>query len=177
MMLFNIFLMFLKIGAVGFGGGYAMLSMIFAEGSTIGLTNEVFSQLLALDLVVPGPIALNASTFIGYIYGDIFGAVVGTIAVILPSIFYVEIIFRFLKKFQDNKYVQGLLNGIIPATIVLILYAAYQIGYEGIVIDGIISIQGVVIFAVSLFSIIKMKIDPVVVTIAAGVVGVMLSLV
>ena len=68
-MILLIFFTFLKIGFLGFGGGYAMLSLIFEEASKFGMTADQFADLNALDVLIPGPIAVNSATYVGQLYG------------------------------------------------------------------------------------------------------------
>ncbi|MFZ2353496.1 chromate transporter [Paucilactobacillus nenjiangensis] len=64
-MIIKIFLVFLKIGFLGFGGGYAMLSLIYHESSKFGMTMAQFADMNALDGIIPGPIAINSATYVG----------------------------------------------------------------------------------------------------------------
>ena len=80
----TLFLLFLKVGITCFGGGYGMMSMILDEGAKkVGLTAEEFADMNALDLISSGPIALNSSTFVGYIKGGVPGSVFATLGLIL----------------------------------------------------------------------------------------------
>ena len=63
--LWLVFFTFFKIGLLGFGGGYAMMSMIMTEGQKLGISLAQLADLNALDMVVPGPIAINAATYVG----------------------------------------------------------------------------------------------------------------
>ena len=83
----QLFISYLKIGFFGFGGGYAMLSLIHSEVvmNNGWLTNSEFADIVAISQMTPGPIAINSATYIGYEVAGIAGSVVATIAVCLPA--------------------------------------------------------------------------------------------
>ena len=88
MTLAQLFVSYLKIGFFGFGGGYAMLSLIHSEVvvNHEWLTNGEFSDIVAISQMTPGPIAINSATYIGYEVAGIWGSVVATVAVSLPAL-------------------------------------------------------------------------------------------
>ncbi len=125
MNLWTLYWLFVKIGAFTFGGGYAMIplfqdELVFRHAF---LTNEEFANMVALAQVTPGPVGLNAATYIGYQQGGVFGALVGTLGVMTPSLIIVTLIAYFMALFQDNPLVKALLAGIRPATLGLIAAA------------------------------------------------------
>ena len=86
MIYLELFLQFLKIGAVSFGGGYGMISIIHETVVNCGwLTSEQFLNFVAVSESTPGPIAVNMATFVGSSQGGILGAFVATLGVILPA--------------------------------------------------------------------------------------------
>ena len=96
MILWQLFLSYLKIGFFGFGGGYAMLSLIQNEVVVQHqwMTNAQFADIVAVSQITPGPIAINSATYVGYSVGiqtghiwcGILGSVIATFAVCLPSL-------------------------------------------------------------------------------------------
>ncbi|PZX15370.1 chromate transporter [Breznakibacter xylanolyticus] len=117
----QLFYVFFKVGILGFGGGYAILPMIYQEIQTFGfITHDDFSNLVALSQVTPGPIAINAATYVGFKTAGTLGATVATVAVTLPSLMLIVIVSHVLSKFKENVVIQGILKGIRPATIGLI---------------------------------------------------------
>ena len=88
MIYLQLFWAYLKIGIFGFGGGYAMLSMIqFEIVDHYGwMTVEEFADMVALSQMTPGPVSINIATYIGYTVGGIFGSLVATAAIVLPSL-------------------------------------------------------------------------------------------
>mgnify|MGYP003623826357 CR=1 FL=1 len=117
-----------KIGLFGFGGGYAMLSMIQYEvvESHQWVTAGEFTDIIAISHVTPGPIAINIATYIGYTAtgGTVLGSVIATFAVCLPSVIIMVLICRFFTLFKNNKYVMAAMSGMNPAAIGLIAAAA-----------------------------------------------------
>ena len=87
------------------------------------MTAEEFSKLVALSQVTPGPIAVNAATYVGYQCAGIPGATVATLGVVMPSVILVYIVTFFLVRFKQSDVLQGALSGIRPATIGLLLSA------------------------------------------------------
>lgn len=174
---------FFRIGAVGFGGGYAMMSMIIDEAIKFSVTAEELASLTALDMVVPGPIAINAATFVGYLSGGFWGSLFATVGVSLPSFIIVSIVMRFLDRYRENKIMQSFLNGVKPAAVGLIASAAVTIGAGVLLLPeasisslftnplGTISIVGFIIFVLAAFGNIKLKLNPIILTLVAGVVG------
>ncbi|MGN8648087.1 chromate transporter [Gracilibacillus sp. HCP3S3_G5_1] len=132
--LLQIFLSFLKIGPVTFGGGYAMIPMIereVVEKRKWVKTKDV-SEIFAIAESVPGAIAINSATFIGYRLAGVRGAVVAMAGVLLPTFLIVvglSILFLFIK---DNPYVESAFVGIRAAIVALIAFAAYKIGLTAI---------------------------------------------
>ena len=124
----QLFYTFFKIGLFGFGGGYAMLSMIQYEvvEAHQWLTVSEFTDIVAISQVTPGPVAITSATFIGFkaTGGTVLGSVLATIAVCLPSVIIMSVICRFFMLFKENKYVAAALSGMMPAAIGLIAAAA-----------------------------------------------------
>ncbi|MBE6644454.1 MAG: chromate transporter [Ruminococcaceae bacterium] len=117
-----LFLTFLKIGAVAFGGGYGIIAFIRDECLSKGwFTDEELLNFIAISESTPGPIAVNMATFVGSAQGGFFGAFLATLGVVLPAfiiVFLVATIFTRLLKYRG---VKAALNGIRPAVIALIL--------------------------------------------------------
>lgn len=124
--LIQLFISYLKIGFFGFGGGYAMLSLIHSEVVVHNgwLTNGEFSDIVAISQMTPGPIAINSATYIGYEVAGVLGSVVATIAVCLPALTIMMLLTRFFIKLHDNIYVKGVVAGMKPVVIGMIMAAA-----------------------------------------------------
>ena len=125
MIFFELFYTFFLIGLFTFGGGYAMIPMIQEQVVGKGwISTDALTDFIAISEVTPGPFALNISTFVGNTVAGPFGAVCSTLGVILPSLIIIIIIAMIMKKFINNKYVQGGLNGVKPIVLALILSTA-----------------------------------------------------
>ena len=125
MIYLQLFLTYLKIGFFGFGGGYAMLSLI--QNETVvrhaWITGAEFSDILALSQMTPGPIAINSATYIGYTVAGFPGAVAATSAVFLPCLLLMILITRFVLRLKENPYLKGAIAGIRPVVIGMIAAA------------------------------------------------------
>ncbi|MGP1477050.1 MAG: chromate transporter [Phocaeicola sp.] len=130
-----LFYTFFKIGLFGFGGGYAMLSLIQGEVVTKyhWLSPSEFTDIVAISQMTPGPIGINSATYVGYTslinagYGHILGilgSITSTIAVVLPSFILMLIISKFFIKYQKHPYIEAVFSGLRPAIVGLIAAAA-----------------------------------------------------
>ena len=126
MIYLKLFLIFLKIGAFTFGGGYAMLPLVADEAAAQGwLDGETMLDFVAVSESTPGPFAVNIATFVGSRTAGVFGAVCATVGVVLPSFIIILIVSKFLAKFRGNRFVSGAMTGIKPAATGLIAAALF----------------------------------------------------
>lgn len=131
-----LFTMFFRIGLFSFGGGLAMLPLIFQSVQDFGImTAGEFSDLVALSQVTPGPVAVNAATYVGFNYSGLPGALIATLGVCLPSFILMLIVMKFIDRFNDSKGVQGAFLGIRPVTVGMIAAAAIFVS-ETVLING-----------------------------------------
>ncbi|MBQ1258777.1 MAG: chromate transporter [Clostridia bacterium] len=123
--LFSLFLSFLKIGAFTFGGGYAMIPLIQRDISEKKkwISDGDILEIVAIAESTPGPIAINAATFVGYKVCGFFGALVSTLGVVLPSFTIILIIASVLREFQNYKAVKYAFFGIRAGVLALIVKA------------------------------------------------------
>ena len=146
MIFFRLFLTFLKIGAVSFGGGYGMIPLIREEALSHGwLTEEQLLRFIAVSESTPGPIAVNMATFIGSSQAGFIGALVATFGVVLPSFLVILLIATLLKKVMKYAGVQAALSGIRPViaglisgtALILLLstIASIQTVHEAVLLD------------------------------------------
>lgn len=118
---------YLKIGLFGFGGGYAMLSLIQHEvvEKQAWITSQQFADIVAISQMTPGPIGINSATYIGYLTtGSVWGAALATFAVCLPSFILVLTVAKFLIRHKENPYVKNIFSGLRPVVVGLIASAA-----------------------------------------------------
>ena len=175
MIYFQLFWAYLKIGIFGFGGGYAMLSMIqFEIVDHYGwMTVEEFADMVALSQMTPGPVSINIATYIGYTVGGIFGSLVATAAIVLPSLLMLYLVLKFLFKHKENYIVKTTLASMKPVIAGLIFVAALMmmnpVSFADAGLHG--SNISVIICAVSFVATYFAKINPILLIIASGLVG------
>ena len=183
----KLFLSFFKVGILGFGGGYAMMSMIMMECDKFSITMEQFADLNAVDMVVPGPLAINAATYVGYLNAGFPGALAATLGVSLPSLILVSLILLFINKYRNNTILNGALAGIKPAAVGLIAAAAMLLAtnvllkpgmdISTLVTDpmGTVSLLVLGVFLATAVANIRFKVNAILLTLLAGVVGAVFS--
>ena len=116
MIYFQLFLTFLKVGAFAFGGGYAMLSLIGDSVLKYGwMTEEELLNFVGVETVIPGPIAVNMATYIGYGQGGFLGAFLATIGVVLPSFIIILIVAACIKNLLKYPPVKTFIASMRPA--------------------------------------------------------------
>jgi chromate transporter len=125
LLLLKLYLIFIQIGAFTFGGGYAMIPLFYTElvDKYQLITASQFGDIVAIAQMTPGPIGINAATYIGYVQEGVIGALVGTFGLLTPSLIIISIVAHFAEKFKDNHKVKGALCGIRPVVIGLIAAA------------------------------------------------------
>lgn len=122
MIYLDLFLGFLKVGCFAFGGAYGAIPLIRDMVLSNGwLNDETLTYMIAVSESTPGPIMLNFSTYVGSSQAGFLGAVIATLAVVLPSFFIILLVTALLKKTLKNKYVQAVLQGLKPCVMGIIL--------------------------------------------------------
>lgn len=187
MIYLNLFLTFLKIGAFTFGGGYAMIALIRDECLANGWLSEgELLNYIAVAESTPGPIAINMATFVGSSTGGIFGALVATLGVILPSLVIILLIASVFTKFSKYPAVKAILGGIRPVIVALItgtgitMLLGLIFGVKGLNSAPVIDMRGLVILvSVTVISFVYTKIrkkalSPIFLIIFSGILGVIL---
>ncbi len=133
-LLTEIFMIFFKIGLFTFGGGYAMIPLIEKEmiDNKAWVKQEEIIDIFAVAQSVPGAIAINSSTFIGYKIAGISGALAATAGVVIPSFIIITGIATVISRFQNNPVIQAAFMGIRSAVVALILMAVIKMGKSSI---------------------------------------------
>ncbi len=178
----RLFISFFKIGMFSFGGGYAMLPMIYQEVGAFGLTMKEFSDVVAISQMTPGPIAVNAATYVGYQAAGAIGSAFATFGVSLPSFILIMIISSAFDKFSSNAMVQYALEGIRPATVgmiasAIVFFANTSLIDITLIPEGfwrIFSLPSIAIFALTIVGSKYLKLGPIVMTLLGGLLGVIL---
>lgn len=164
---------FFQVGLVSFGGGYASMTPIFNQVVTQNawITPEQFADLITISQMTPGPIALNSATFVGLQIAGLPGAIVATIGNILPSMIIVGTLAYVYYKFSSLKMIQNVLNSLRPAVVSLILIAGVSLVSNAFFTPDT-NIFNIVLFFGALIVLNRTKIDPIVVMIITGCIGV-----
>lgn len=164
---------FLRMGAVTFGGGFVMIPLIEAEvvNSRHWLTQQEFADATALGQITPGPVLITA-TFIGYRVAGTLGALVATISIFLPAFLLTMAAGASLRRFRSNEIVQSFLRGVTPAVVGLLVAAALSIGRS-----GIHSWIGISITAAAMLALIRFRPNAFWVILGAGVIRFLFGLV
>ena len=155
MIILELFLTFFEIGALTFGGGYAMIPFVREQVLAHGwLTEEELLNMIAVSESTPGPIAVNMATFVGSDQAGLLGSAAATLGVVLPSFIIILIISALLKNFLKYNGVKAFLSGVRPCVVSLILGTAFTLLLS--VLFGIgngsfafnVDIKGIIILAI-----------------------------
>lgn len=122
MMYLELFLGFLEVGCFSFGGAYGAIPLIRDVVLSYGwLSEEMLTYMIAVSESTPGPIMINLATYVGSSQAGFLGAVVATLAVVLPSFLIILLVTALLKTVLKNKYVQAVLRGLKPCVVGIVL--------------------------------------------------------
>lgn len=172
MIYLELFLSYLKIGFFGFGGGYAMLSLIQNEVVTRHgwMTGAELADVVAVSQMTPGPIAVNCATYVGYsVTGDVLGSLLATFAVCLPPLTIMIAVTVFYNKLRNNRFVDSavkwmhpMMGGMIGAAALMFLNTETFVDWKSIIIFA-------ACFAATWF-----KVDSILLIVLAAVTGIIL---
>ena len=168
--LLNIYLKFFKIGAVTFGGGYAMLPILRREivEKEHWLSEEDVMDFYAIGQSMPGIIAVNVGGFIGYSRRKEVGAVAACLGVVSPCLVIITFIAACMSNFQDNVYVRHALSAVSVCVCALIVDSIIAMWKKGVK-----DIFGIVLFAVMLYAMTFTSLSPVLLVIGSAVLGIL----
>ena len=166
---------FIKIGVLGFGGGYAMLSLIEHEvvDNYAWMSTTDFADMVAISQMTPGPISINMATYVGYMTGGFWGSLLASFAICLPSLVMVYLIIRLFMNKKSGSLLGNLLKGLKPAIAGLIFAAGLSMmNTQNFVEIGkgennISIVICVLAFVTSYF----LKANPILLLVLSGVVG------
>ncbi len=172
MIILEIFLSFFLIGLSAYGGGMVTIPLIIHEIVEVKawINFSEMSSLLAIAQMTPGPIAINAATFVGYETGGFVGGIIATLGVILPAIIILFIISPFMDRISGNNHVKRVRKGFQVGVVSLIIYATYTFGRGSLLKITDIIIAGGAFLALFLS---KGKFHPILVIISGGILGIL----
>lgn len=186
MIYLKLFFSFLQIGLFSIGGGYAALPLIKEQIVDVNgwLTITEFTDLVTIAEMTPGPIAINAASFVGNQIGGIIGSITATIGCIIPSFIILMILAKIYFRYKELRVVSGILEGIRPVVVAMIGSAGISIltlafwGEKGISSNiGDINFIALIMFLAGLFILRKYKPNPILIIIGSGFLGMIFYLI
>ncbi|MGG7099037.1 chromate transporter [Clostridium sardiniense] len=170
--LFDLYLLFIKLGLMNFGGGYTMFPILQREiiEKRHWITDEELTDYYAIGQCTPGVIAVNTATFIGYKRKGSLGGIFATLGFVTPSVILISIIATFIGNFSDLPIVKDAFAGIRVCVAVLILNTAIKL-----LKTSVIDIKTLIVFVLVLGFSIFTNISPVLFIIIAGISGIVLK--
>lgn len=186
---------YIKIGIFGFGGGYAMLSLVEKSVVSPGWISETtFTDIVAISQMTPGPIGINSATYIGYVapghvdpsfaspFWGVLGAVLATLAVVIPSFLLVVYSSHFIRRHNESGSIKAIFSGLRPVVVGLIASAAIMLmnaaNFNPNGIDWQLAVNiiiSIVAFCLVFFPVPykgkRYKLHPIIVIIMAGLAG------
>ena len=166
--LFELFMLFVKIGLLTIGGGYVMIPMLQEEFVNKRKLMDVkkFCNVMAIAQAGPGGVAINSSTVVGYELRGFIGAIVATIGTVLPSFLVIVFLAAWLLQPGSANILEGFLRGATPAIVGLLIAASYSLGKE-VIEDK----MGAVLAVLGLTAVVIFDVHPVIVIVIAGLLG------
>ena len=183
MIFLQLFYTFFKIGLFGFGGGYAMISMIQGEVVTRHewLSSNEFTDIIAISQMTPGPIGINSATYVGYSavvnagYSHaigILGSTVATISVVLPSFILMILISKFFLKYQKHPIIASVFEGLRPGVVGLLAAAALVLmNGENFGTYNWQILTSIILFAGTFIASYRYKVNPILLIVICGIIG------
>ena len=172
MIFLQLFYTFFKIGLFGFGGGYAMLSMIQGEVVTRHewLSSPEFTDIIAISQMTPGPIGINSATYVGYT--AVVNAGYSHLVGIFPSFILMLLISRFFLKYQKHPSVAAVFNGLRPGVVGLLAAAALVLmNGENFGNDTWQVMVSILLFIGAFIASLRYKVNPILLIVICGILG------
>lgn len=183
MIFLQLFYTFFKIGLFGFGGGYAMISMIQGEVVTRHewLSSNEFTDIIAISQMTPGPIGINSATYVGYSavvnagYSHavgILGSTIATVSVVLPSFILMVLISKFFLKYQKHPIIASVFEGLRPGVAGLLAAAALVLmNGENFGTYNWQILTSIILFAGTFIASYRYKVNPILLIVICGIIG------
>lgn len=178
-LLLQIILVFMKIDIVSFGGGYVSIPIVQKEIVEVQkwMTNAEFSDVLAIDELTPGPVAINCATFVGNKMAGTIGGIAATIGCILPSVIISIILFKIYEKYHGVKSIDGIIGGLRSMVLGLIASVALTLFKDAIIPNMSFDVIAFVLFLLGIFALRKLKLDPLYVILGCGAISFIIELI
>ncbi|TBL80459.1 chromate transporter [Paenibacillus thalictri] len=177
--LLTLLLVFFQIGLFSIGGGYAIIPFIQDQAveKYAWVSQRVFTDIITISQMTPGPLAVNTSTFVGLQIAGIPGAMIATFGCVISGVGISILLYRFFQRFNKSVYVFEVLNGLRSASLGLIISATGTIllltffGTSAISEAGDVDWLAAALFAASLLALRRWKMNPILLMVLTGVVG------
>lgn len=180
-MIVQLIFTFLKIGMFSIGGGYAIIPLIQEQvvAQEGWIDEKVFTDIITISQMTPGPLAVNTSTFVGIQIAGIPGAIAATCSCVISGVLVSLLLYAFFRKYKSSQYIFRVLNGLKASSLGLIMAAGLTIllltffgtsDYRDVILQNV-DVVAVILFGVSLFCMRKWKTGPVCTMLACGAVG------
>ena len=169
MIYLQLFWSFFKIGLFGFGGGYAIIALIQSEIEKYGwMSQQEFVDIVAVSQMTPGPIGINSATYVGYTAtASVWGSIVATTAIILPSLVIMLTLCKIYFRLKDNEYIKTVLQALRYLVIGLIASAALLLMNK----ENFTDYWSVFFFALVFIGTIWLKLNPILLIVLSGIGG------
>lgn len=180
-MILELFWNFFKIGLFSIGGGYAIIPLIQAEvvENQGWVTEKVFTDIITISQMTPGPLAVNTSTFVGMQIDGVFGAIAATVGAVIAGIVISMSLYQFFQKNKGSEKIMGVLQGLKATSVGLIASAALTIllltffgssDFAQIQLGGI-DIRALLLFVIYFWVLKRFRVNPILLMCIAGVIG------
>ena len=169
-------LLFLKYGSLCFGGGFVLVPMYIEDfvgpsAAFLNVTADEFANLMALTQMTPGPIGVNGATYFGFRLAGVPGAVLASAALLLPGSLLAYVVFGSLERFRENVVVRGILRGVRPASVALMLVALWAFAKMSVLCEGGVNFAGAAIAALSLSAMLSRRVNVVAIIALSALLG------
>lgn len=174
-----LFFEFFKTGLFTFGGGYGSLPFLFSMVENYNwFTQDELTQLIAISGITPGPIGLNMATFAGFKTLGIIGAIVSSVALVIPMIIITSRVFKLYDKFADNRYVKSILYFLRPTSCALIFSVGVKLFYNFVMKNSFnlktFDYPALLVVLILFFFTFFIKKEPIIYMLIAGVLGIII---
>lgn len=175
--LWKLSLVFFQIGLFSIGGGYAIIPLIqeLVVEKYAWVSQRIFTDIITISQMTPGPLAVNASTFVGFQIAGIPGAIIATFGCVISGVGISILLYRFFQRHDKSPYVVEALNGLRSASVGLMISAAATIllltflGTSTISLDADVDWIAIAVFAGSLFVLRKWRMSPILLMVLTGI--------
>ena len=172
-------LLFLKYGSLCFGGGFVLVPMYIEDfvgpsAAFLNVTADEFANLMALTQMTPGPIGVNGATYFGFRLAGVAGAVLASAALLLPGSLLAYAVFGSLERFRENTVVRGILRGVRPASVALMLVALWAFAKMSVLCEGGVNFAGAAIAVLSLAAMLSRRVNVVAIIALSALLGLLL---